>query len=28
VPLFDPTLNTGLAKPQFSTGRPVTALFG
>lgn len=28
VPLFDPTLNTGLARPQFSTGRPVMGLFG
>lgn len=28
VPLFDATKNTGLARPQFSTGKPVLGLFG
>ena len=28
VPLFDNTLNTGLARPQFSTGKPIMKLFG
>ena len=28
VPLFDSTQNTGLSRPQFSTGKPVKALFG
>jgi hypothetical protein len=28
VPLLDMTRNTGLARPPFSTGKPVTALFG
>lgn len=28
VPSFDATMNTGLARPQFSTGKPVMALFG
>ncbi len=28
VPLFDNTLNSGLSRPQFSTGKPVKELFG
>ncbi len=28
VPLFDATQNTGLSRPQFSTGKPVMELFG
>lgn len=28
VPLFDPTQNTGLTQPKFSTGKPVMELFG
>ena len=27
VPLFDSTQNTGLARPQFSTGKPIKELF-
>lgn len=28
VPLHDPTLNTGITRPKFSTGKPVMQLFG
>ena len=28
VPLFDKTANTGLARPKFSTGKPIMKLFG
>ena len=28
VPLHDPTMNTGMAQPAFSTGKPILGLFG